>query len=89
MTDQDLAWYSVRTVVVFDDLAHPRSTFEERVTMWQARSSDEAIERAEAESLDYRDGINGTPAALAHAFFIGDAPLVEGSGALTHAGQRP
>jgi hypothetical protein len=76
MTPNDLAWYGVRTVVWFPA---PMSTFEERVTIWRARSFDDAIERAEAESHSYCEDLDAVASDLVQAFLIGDDSIVEGS----------
>jgi len=46
-------WYGVR--LVFRVLNREDHLYEERVTLWRARSIEEAIARAEAEVLDYAD----------------------------------
>jgi hypothetical protein len=52
----DLSWYGVRCV-----FRHRRlGVYEERVTLWTACSSDEAITRAEAEAVEYCEGLDGT-----------------------------
>jgi hypothetical protein len=42
-----MEWYAVRHVLQHDDL------FEERITLWQAASEDDAIARAEVEAADH------------------------------------
>ena len=42
-----MAWFSVRHVV------HLRSGYEERITLWQRDTADQAIEAAEAEAAQY------------------------------------
>lgn len=44
-----VSWFGVRSVFRHRLLG----VYEERVTIWNARSVDEAIERAEAEAIEY------------------------------------
>ncbi|MDX3458294.1 hypothetical protein PV396_41250 [Streptomyces sp. ME02-8801-2C] len=65
------SWYGVRCV--FRHL--PLGVYEERVTLWVARSLDEAIARGEAEAAAYCEGLEGveyTDFAEAYAMF--DSP---------------
>jgi hypothetical protein len=69
------AWFGVRCIFRFDPSEHgDASLFEERVTIWQAESFDEAIELAEAEAEEYARGLC-TYLGLAQAY-----ELVEGPG---------
>ncbi|MFJ2608356.1 hypothetical protein ACIO13_25760 [Streptomyces sp. NPDC087425] len=45
----DISWYGVRCVFRHQTLG----VYEERVTLWTARSLDEAISRAESEAMEY------------------------------------
>ncbi|WP_380282121.1 hypothetical protein [Kitasatospora purpeofusca] len=47
------SWYAVRCVFQWDTPGAP--LYEERLTLWQAGSADEAIERAEDEAGTYAD----------------------------------
>lgn len=47
--------------------------FEERITVWQAASDDEAIASAECEAAEYADGI-GRYLGLAQSFEMSDEP---------------
>ncbi|MET3963444.1 hypothetical protein ABIE44_003378 [Marmoricola sp. OAE513] len=73
----DSAWYAVRCVfrsVVDVGL----TTYEERITLWQAADSSEAIERAEAEAEDYAASIEGAEVeyvGLAQCFHLFDDPV--------------
>ena len=50
-----VSWFGVRSVFRH----HPLEVYEERITIWRARSMDEAIERAEAEAIDYCSNLHG------------------------------
>jgi hypothetical protein len=67
-------WYAVRCIIKRD-----ASTYEERITLWNAHTFEEAVELAEAEVtshckqfglLSYLD--------LAQAYRIGDEPIESG-----------
>ena len=47
-----MGWYSVRCVFAVGD-----GMLEERITVWEAASDDEAIALAENEATEYADGI--------------------------------
>jgi hypothetical protein len=71
-------WYGVRCVFDHGDVAQERA-YEERITLWQARSIDEAIELADAEATSYASDLEESRyLGLAQAFEMYDAP---GSGA--------
>jgi hypothetical protein len=62
-----MAWFAVRHVVKNAD------AYEERITVWDAESADEAIAHAEAEAADY--AWEGTePLSLYQCFALDDAP---------------
>ncbi|MFF8974308.1 hypothetical protein [Streptomyces sp. NPDC014995] len=46
---EDMSWFGVRSIFRH----RPLGVYEERITIWKARSTDEAIERAEAEAIEY------------------------------------
>ncbi len=48
--------------------------YEERITLWHTHSPDEAIERAEADAVDYCDGIDATYCGLAQSFRLFEGP---------------
>ena len=76
--DADLSWYSVRCVFAVGWPPEAAGeTYEERITLWRARSTEEAIERAEAEALEYAAGIEEGPdsyTGLAQCYRLGDEP---------------
>jgi hypothetical protein len=65
-----VAWFGVRSIIhlEFDDL------YEERVTLWQAESFDDAIAMAESEAVQYATGIDGEHLGLSQAFEIDGTP---------------
>jgi hypothetical protein len=54
MPDDDFDWYGVRCL--FRWRSSESGPYEERITLWRARSADEAIELAEREAGEYSDG---------------------------------
>ncbi|MGW3448983.1 hypothetical protein [Streptomyces sp. NPDC001076] len=65
------SWYGVRCVFRHRLLG----VYEERVTLWTARSADEAIGRAEAEAVEYCEALDEVGyAGFAEAFRIDGAP---------------
>jgi hypothetical protein len=71
-------WYAVRCV--FSVESPPRiggQIYEERVTLWQASTADEAIERAETEARQYAAAIEDSPSmylGVAQSFRLFDSP---------------
>lgn len=64
------SWFGVRCL--FRVL---EGSFEERVTIWRARSHEEAISMPEAEALEYADVLEGVEYLdLAQSYLIGDRP---------------
>jgi hypothetical protein len=64
-----MPWFSVRCIFA---LTYGEGVYEERVTLWRASSSDEALRLAEAEAADYADGL-GRYIGLAQSFeMLGD-----------------
>ncbi|RZU46274.1 hypothetical protein EV284_0944 [Streptomyces sp. BK022] len=67
----DVSWYGVRCVFRH----HHLDVYEERVTLWTARSLDEAIARAETEAREYCEMLDAVEYVnFAEAFRIGDVP---------------
>jgi hypothetical protein len=66
------SWFSVRCVLRFP--GGPRSTFEERVTLWLAPSMTHAVVLAEAEAGDYAGTVGGEYTGLAQAYALVDEP---------------
>lgn len=73
----ELSWFTVRCVFGSVGDAEDEMTYEERITLWQAGSADEAIERAEAEAIAYAASIDEVPVTylgLAQCFHLFDSP---------------
>lgn len=70
MAAPEVTWFSARTIFRHEDL----DTYEERVTLWRARSSEEAIELAEAEADKYCSDGTTTFLGLTQAFQLYDEP---------------
>ncbi|MGY5058083.1 hypothetical protein ACWDFR_29075 [Streptomyces sp. 900105755] len=69
--EADSAWYGVRCVFRHRVLG----VYEERVTLWTARSPDEAIGRAEAEAIAYCDVLDEVEyTGFAESFRIDGTP---------------
>jgi predicted metal-dependent hydrolase len=70
-------WYAVRCLFRFARAVSPdpAGTYEERITLWRARSFKEAIDRAEVEAAEYASITGGDYMDLAQAFHL----AVEGS----------
>lgn len=65
------SWYGVRCVFRHRHL----EVYEERVTLWLARSLDEAIARGEAEAAEYCEGLDGVEyTRFAEAYAMYDSP---------------
>ncbi|MFD3586477.1 hypothetical protein [Streptomyces sp. NPDC058683] len=66
-----MEWYGVRCVFRHRSLG----VYEERVTLWTARSPDEAIDRAESEAREYCDVLEDVDYAdFAEAFRMDGVP---------------
>ncbi|MFF0271126.1 DUF4288 domain-containing protein [Kribbella sp. NPDC004536] len=76
MADQDVAWYAVRCVFRSGRTAGADfAAYEERITLWRADSFEGAIERAEAEAIEYASlGAPDEYLGLAQAYRLADAP---------------
>lgn len=61
-----MPWFGVRSVLLAG-VDGANSQYEERITVWQARDADEAIARAEQETVAYAADIDGTYLGLAQA----------------------
>ena len=73
-----LGWYAVRCIFAVGWPPEAAGkTYEERITLWQARSIDEAIERAETEASEYASEIEESPShylGMAQAFQLVEPP---------------
>ncbi len=73
-------WFAVRCIFACGWPPDLPQRYEERVTLWQAATFDEAIEKAEAEALEYAGAIDeapGTYLGVAQAYKF-DGPPGEG-----------
>ena len=76
--EQDDRWYAVRSL--FRSAGDAESAYEERITLWQAGSSDEAMAKAEIEALEYAEFIGATYLAdFGQAYHLADAPPRDGA----------
>ena len=77
-TDPGLNWYAVRCIFAVGWPPEAAGKiYEERITLWQASSFDEAIARAEAEAEEYASTIEESPSTylgLAQAFRLFESP---------------
>ncbi|HET6152812.1 MAG TPA: hypothetical protein VFE15_07630 [Marmoricola sp.] len=74
---KEKGWYAVRCVFAAGPWDDGTMTYEERITLWHARSSRKAIEKAEAEANDYASEIDESPVTylgLAQSFHLFDVP---------------
>jgi hypothetical protein len=69
----DSQWYSVRCIFQLDT-DDDEFAYEERLTLWKAQSSDEAIALAEAEAAEYVVAIDAKYIKLAQSFQLFDPP---------------
>ena len=76
--EQDDRWYAVRSLFRF--AGEPESAYEERITLWQAGSFDEAMEKAETEAEEYADFAGATYLAdFGQAYHLADVPPRDGA----------
>lgn len=86
--DAEIRWYAVRTLFramatpegAPPDLPEGESAYEERITLWQAASFDEAIARAEEEAAEYAEFLDVEHVSeFAQAYHVADVPPRDGS----------
>ncbi len=76
--EQDDRWYAVRSL--FRIAGEAESAYEERITLWQAGSADEALDRAAAEAAEYAEFMGATYLAdVGQAYHLADAPPRDGA----------
>ena len=76
--EQDNRWYAVRSV--FRLPGEAEGSYEERITLWQTGSSDEALARAGAEAAEYAEFIGAAHLAdFGQAYHLADAPPRDGA----------
>jgi hypothetical protein len=77
-TDDDNRWYAVRSV--FSTAGEAENSYEERITLWRAGTSDEALEKAEAEAEEYAEFAGATYLSdFGQAYALADAPPRDGA----------
>ena len=86
--EEETNWYAVRSVFRAQataefapaDLADGESSYEERITLWQATTFDEAIELAEAEAVEYAEFMGVEYLAdFGQAYNVADVPPRNGT----------
>jgi hypothetical protein len=76
--DPDDRWYAVRSLFEITDEAG--SAYEERITLWQAGSSEQALENARAEAEEYAEFAGLTYlSGFAQAYLLADSPPRDGA----------
>ena len=83
---EELNWFGVRCVFHHSperrgapkDLAPGEHAYEERITLWQAASADEAIVLADKEAEDYASSVGYEYTGLAQSFWL-EAPPSHGA----------
>jgi hypothetical protein len=73
--DGEPGWFGVRC---FFRWSEP-PTYEERITLWEAASLDDAIVMAEEDAKAYAARLNSQYLELAQAYWIGPKPPASGS----------
>jgi hypothetical protein len=68
-------WFGVRCIFRWSQ----PPTYEERITLWEAESLDEAIAKAEAEAATYAERLDSEYLDIAQAYWIGPAQPANGS----------
>jgi len=68
------SWFAVRCIVRFAETADRPALFEERITLWRDTTMEAAIERAEAEVLEFAANTDGEALGFAQAYALLDAP---------------
>jgi hypothetical protein len=76
--DEEDRWYAVRSV--FAAAGEAEDSYEERITLWRAGSSDEALEKAAAEAVEYAEFAGATYlAGFGQVYELPDAPPRDGA----------
>ncbi len=76
MATREEQWFAVGCVFEWPSAAGEPRTYEERLTLWRARSLDEAISKAESEAAQY--ALHAAPALVpldfAQAYALAERP---------------
>jgi hypothetical protein len=70
-----MSWYSVRCVFKDDKVG----AYEERITLWQAETFDEAIAHAEEDAREYASTLHMEYLDFAQAYWLPDDAVSNGS----------
>jgi hypothetical protein len=73
--DGEPGWFGVRCIFRWSD----PPTYEERLTLWEADSLDQAIEKAEQEAVAYATQLRSEYLQIAQAYWIGPDRPGEGA----------
>jgi hypothetical protein len=68
--DEQASWYTVRCVFELERTDSGERTYEERVTLWQADSFDQAIRSAESDARAYAQLVDAEYLGLAQSFHL-------------------
>ena len=79
---EETSWFAVRCVFHVghndgegaQDLAHGEHAYEERITLWEASSADEAIELSDKEAEEYASASGCEYTGLAQSYWLEDEP---------------
>lgn len=82
-TEEVSRWYAVRCLFQDEsnkpwgpvDLRPGESAYEERITIWRAKSAESAIEFAEREAAEYASMVEGRYMGIAQAYQFDDDPV--------------
>lgn len=77
-----MGWFAVRTIIrgiggepwSKAALAPGERAYEERITLWRARDSDEAMALAQAEAAEYAEALDAQALAFCQSFELFDEP---------------
>lgn len=74
-----MEWYAVRCILRHGWESHEHPTYEERVTLWRAKTAEDAIELAIDEAVEYCEDIttDESPSeyvGLAQSYWLDDTP---------------
>jgi hypothetical protein len=76
--EQDNRWYAVRCLFQGSDGAE--ISYEERITLWQASSFEEALDKAGAEAAEYAEFVGATYLSdFGQAYHLADPPPRDGA----------
>lgn len=74
-------WYGVRCVFRWNQ--RETRPYEERITLWRAKSLDEAVGLGEDDAREYAENLGATYLGFAQAYAIGETELEPGAEAFS------